>query len=221
VNVLRPIKGGLEMKRARNTRIAVVFTGILIAGLAIANAASQKSEQDNEIEFEAIDIQLDDKTPGTATLTYTHVAKQTAHELDLNEVFNLGILFDEENPKLTAAIIGGDQRTQIVRFGGNYVGALCWYTLNHELEYEITGQFFPKDCTFEIQISTKVIESKVTANACPMLPPSISHLYDPAPQGPFKIAGNLEPVNFQIADGVTAVITLSDVIVPESTGCQW
>jgi hypothetical protein len=209
------------MKRARNTGIAVVFTGILIAGLAIANAASQKSEQDNEIEFEAIDIQLDDKSPGTATLTYTHVVKQTAHELDLNEVFTLGILIDEENPKLSAIILGGGQRTQIVRFAGGYVGALCWYTLNHELEYEITGQFFPKDCTLEIEISTKVIESKVMANACPMLPPSISHLYDPAPQGPFKIAGNLEPVKMTPAEGVTVVFTLSDVIVPSTTGCQW
>lgn len=209
------------MKRARNTGIAVVFTGILIAGLAIANAGSQKSDQDNEIEFEAIDIQLEDKTPGTATLTYTHVAKQTAHELDLNEAFNLSILIDEENPKLPAIILGGAQRTQIVRFGGNYVGALCWYTLNHEVEYEITGQFFPNDCTFEISIDTKVIESKVIANACPMLPPSISHLYDPAPQGPFKIAGNLDPVKLTPAEGVTVVYTLSNIIVPESTGCQW
>jgi len=119
--------------------------------------------------------------------------------------------------------VGDGDGVQITRFSSLTPGGVCYTTIKHTASYDIKGLFKPSSCSFEIRIDARVKDAQILSDECMggvfEIPEPAAFFYPP-PQGTLAISGGLQPVTLTPDPGVTIVITLSDVVVPESTGCQ-
>lgn len=193
----------------------------LTTGLITACKKNPTPTPEPELELAPIDLAIDDSR-GTATFEYTHVVDVDALKVSIDELFTVWIMIDEKDPKQETIIAGSGKGSQTSKLAGLNQGQYCWVTMNHQVEYDLSGVFKTSDCTFEIKVTGKRIKSEVTSNECPgSFEIDPTPFYTPPPEEVIKIPGNLLPVTWKPDTGVTITYTLSDVVVPESTGCQY
>ena len=160
---------------------------------------------------------------GTATLHYVfNVDAEDGIQVSTDEDFTLWIFIDDEDPKTDAIMSGAGEGIQIVKVAALDQGVICWVTFKHIVSYDVMGIFQPSNCSFDITVIAKAKESSMIANSCSgALPLKPSDFFYPPPAGPHHFTGALEPVDLSLDARTKLVFTLSDVVVPESTGCAW
>ena len=159
----------------------------------------------------------------SASLHYQYTVDVSILNVYEDEVIPLLILVDEANPTIEAIVTGNAEGIQTTNIAGQNEGQLCWVTIEHKINYFVSGFFYPKECSFEITITTTILDSTVVKDECggTITLSTPSAFYHAPPVGPHTFTNSLDPIVENIDDGVKAIITFSNVWVPTSTGCGW
>ena len=190
---------------------AILFTG--------CNSSSTPAPEPDEV----LDPQEFTEDYGTATLHYLHNVDVEALLAGTDETFTLNFAMDRSEPKAEVNMYGSGEGVQMTRVSGTNAGATCYVYIKHTVDYDIKGLYKPASCTFAVQIDANLKNSEVVGDECGgmMVLMETEHFFFPPPTGLQPIPGSLLPVKLEPEKGVTIVLTLSDVVVPEFTGCQW
>jgi hypothetical protein len=198
-----------------------IFLFVCILLLIAAGCGPKKKLTPETVELEPLEFTEED---GTATLRYQHTVDVEWLNASTDEIFTLSFPIDKNDPKAVSLMLAVGDGVQMTRFSSLTPGGVCYITIKHTASYDIKGLFKPSSCSFEIKIEAKVKDAQILSDECTgggFQIPSPSAFFYPPPQDTLPISGGLQPVKLSPDPGVTVVITLSDVVVPESTGCQW
>lgn len=159
----------------------------------------------------------------SASLHYLYTVELIPLNVFEDETIELLIMVDEANPTLEAVVTGNAEGIQTTKIAGRKGDEMCWVTIEHKVNYLVTGFFYPADCSFEINITTTLLESSVVSDECDgtVTISAPSAFYHAAPSGPYRFFESLDPIVEPLDDELSITIELSDVWVPTSTGCEW
>ena len=167
---------------------------------------------------------------GSAKLYYQLVTKNppffTAVETD---VIPLDWKFDPDHPKeIQEMLTGNITGSFFVQIAANNEGQTCFFWFDIPVEIDVWGNYKPDPvCGFDISLITKA-KPPVTVrgqNCGPAAETLLKQypaevLFIPAPEKVYAIPGDLT-VTIPIDELTTITLTITDVVVPEATGCQW
>ncbi|MBN2500870.1 MAG: hypothetical protein JXB38_08840 [Anaerolineales bacterium] len=160
---------------------------------------------------------------GTATLRYVHSVDVEALLVATDETFTLDFGMNQAYPKAEVIMNGSGEGTQVTRISGTNAGETCYVYIKHTADYTVKGIYKPASCSFAVQIDAKLKNSQVIGDECGgnMVLMDTATFFYPPPSGLQPIPGSLLPVKLEPEKGVKILLILSDVVVPEFTGCQW
>lgn len=198
-----------------------LFGVLLVPFLLVALLTGCENQQipEPDLELEPVIMTADQ---GQATFRYTLKAEAYGFNASADDTFILWLSIEKEDPKGEALIMGSGEGLQVTKLAGGTGEGLCWITLHHKIDFDFRGVFKPSNCTFEIVVAEELKEAEIVSNECPFLPPIDPTIYYfHPPIGTHIFTRELKPLTWTPDTGVTITYTLSDVSVPESTGCQW
>jgi hypothetical protein len=163
---------------------------------------------------------------GSAILVYNLNSKKAGFNAFSSIGIPIDIAIDPANTKQEAPLGGTNVADFVASLPGNDQGTPCTIEFTMLVDYEVRGTYHPGPaCAFDITVLGTIRPDSIERTGSCSL--AIHETYPaqavfiPPPPGPHKVPGSLPLVPIRDDDGTKITIQLQNVVVPESSGCQF